>query len=271
MRGAAFSFVALVLGLASGASAQWLNYPDPRIPRTADGKPDLAAPGPRDSSGRIDLSGVWASIAPPQRVVTNERNPTTDGAPPSFLNIENFLVEGSSVQMLPAAEQLYKARRAADSGGRPSERCLPHGIPDAMLIPGQTFKILQSPAGMAILFEEFNIYRQIATDGRAHPKEMAPTWLGYSVGRWEGDTLVVETKGFNDQTWLDDWGHPHTEALRTVERFRRLDVGRMELLVTVEDSKAYRVPFTIRLNLRLLPDTDLIEHFCENEKFASKK
>jgi len=203
--------------------------------------------------------------------VTHEKNPLTGGEPPPFLNIENFLVEGSSFTMLPAAQELYRARRAADSDGRPTERCLPHGIPDAMLIPDQPFKILQSPAGMALLYEEFNVYRQVAMDGRSHPNEMVPTWLGYSVGRWDGDTLVVETKGFNDQTWLDDWGHPHTDAMRTIERFHRLDVGRMELLVTIEDAKAYRVPFTIRINLRLLPDTDLIEHICENEKFASKK
>jgi len=140
-----------------------------------------------------------------------------------------------------------------------------------MLIPGQPFKILQASQGMAILYEEFNYYRQIATDGRSHPKELAPTWFGYSVGKWDGDSLVVDTRGFNDQTWLDDMGHPHSDAMRTTERFRRIDFGHMELLVTIDDPRSYREPFTMRIDLRLIPDTELIEHICENEKFASKK
>jgi len=199
-------------------------------------------------------------------VTATGHDATVDAARPPFLNIENFLVPKASLVMLPEADQIYRARIAAGGRGRPSERCLPHSIPDAMLIPEQTFKILQSPAGTAILYEEFNYYRQIATDGRTHPKELAPAWFGYSVGKWDADTLVVDTRGFNDQTWLDDIGHPHSDAMQTIERFRRIDVGHMELLVTVNDPKSYRQPFTIQVNLRLLPDTDLIEHICDNEK-----
>jgi hypothetical protein len=263
--------VIIAMTLGPGAFAQWLTYPDPGIPRGADGKPNLTAPVSRDRDGRVDLSGVWTSIAPRALLVEAARDPTTNGAPPPFLNIENFLLPGSSLVMLPEAERLYRARIAASGAGRPSERCLPHGIPDAMLIPEQTFKILQSPHGMAILYEEFNYYRQIATDGRSHPKELAPTWFGYSVGTWDGDTLVVDTRGVNDQTWLDDVGHPHSDAMRTTERFRRINVGQMELLVTIDDAKSYRQPFTVRIDLRLLPDTDLIEHICDNEKFASTR
>jgi hypothetical protein len=254
---------------ASSVSAQWPQYRDPTIPRTADGKPDLSAPVPKTADGKPDLSGIWMNVPPPAPASGAVRAAPGALSPP-FMNIENFVVPGSAIAMLPEAERVYRERRRVESAGRPSERCLPHGIPDAMLIPGQPFKIVQTPRLTLILYEEFLNFRQVFTDGRPHPTDPNPAWLGYSTGKWDGDTFVVETTGFNDQTWLDDNGHPHTSALRTTERFRRLDVGRMELRITVDDAKAYAKPWTVQLNLRLAPDTDLIEDVCDNEKDAAR-
>jgi hypothetical protein len=146
---------------------------------------------------------------------------------------------------------------------------LTSGIPDAML-PGVPFKFVETPGLTLILYEEFNQYRQIFTDGRAVPRNPQPTWFGYSIGKWEGDTSVVETTGFNDQTWLDDSGHPHTDAMRTTERFRRRDFGHMDLTVTIDDPKAYTKPWSVSIRLDLLPDTELMEFICENEKDSGR-
>ena len=132
------------------------------------------------------------------------------------------------------------------------------------------FKFVQTPGLTFILFEEFNHFRQIFTDGRPFPdNDSQPTWLGYSIGKWDGDTFAVDSTGFNDQTWLDDSGHPHTDALRTTERFHRRDFGHMDLIVTIDDPKAYTKPWSVSIPLQLLPDTELIEDICENERDAS--
>ncbi len=145
---------------------------------------------------------------------------------------------------------------------------MPHGVPDAMTVVGIPFKILQMPGVTILLFEEFHKYRQIHTDGRQLPVDFGqPAWYGYSIGRWEGDTFVVETGGFKEGSWLDNSGHPHTEALRTTERFRRVDFGHMEVDVTIDDAKAYSRPWksdTMRFTLQ--PDTELLEHLCENNR-----
>jgi len=135
-----------------------------------------------------------------------------------------------------------------------------------MVIPGVPLKIVQSPGLTLILYEEFARFRQIFTDGRQFPSDLNPAWMGSSVGKWEGDTLVVETRGFNDQSWLDDFGHPHTEALKTAERFHRINVGELEVLITIDDPNSYTKPWTVKIDLRLLPDTDLIEDVCDNER-----
>jgi hypothetical protein len=263
--------VSTVLMIGSGlslSSAQWIHYPTPGLPRAADGKPNLSAPAPRLPNGMPDLAGVWGSVRPEKAVAPNFAGvPGSEGTPP-FMNVENFLTADSSIVMLPDAAALYKEHGRLLGAGRPSERCLPHGIPDAMLIPAALFKIVQTQGLTLILFEEFNHYRQIFTDGRPFPGELSPAWLGSSIGRWEGDTFVVETAGFNDQTWLDDSGHPHSDALKTTERFRRLNAGSMELLITFTDPKMYAKPWTIRLNLRLVADSDLIEDVCDNERDA---
>ncbi len=241
-------------------SAQWIHYGTAGLPRTKDGRPNLTAPTPRTADKKPDLSGVWVSTLPPRRV--QAENP----AEPTFLNIENFLLPGSSMEMLPPAVAIYQEHRRVFSADRPSEKCLPHGIPDGMVIPGVPMKFVQMPGLFLILYEEFARFRQIFTDGRPLPEELNPAWMGSSIGRWDGDTLVVETAGFNDRTWLDDYGHPHSDALRTVERFRRVDVGHMDVDITFNDPKYYAKPFTTRVQMQLMPDTDLIEDVCDNEK-----
>jgi hypothetical protein len=246
----------IILFFTATASGQWLDRPDPTTPRMADGKPNLSAPAPKKADGRPSLAGIWVRVP-------LDLPPRPFGTPNT---LSDRLVDGSSIAMQPWAEALFKERSEKNlGGGRPSERCLPHGIPDAML-PGALFKFIETPGVTLLLYEEFNHYRQIFTDGRPFPDDPQPTWFGYSVGRWEGDTFVVETRGFNDQTWLDDSGHPHTEAMHTTERFRRKDFGHMDLIVMIDDAKAYAKPWSVSIPLQLLPDTELIEDVCDNER-----
>lgn len=165
------------------------------------------------------------------------------------------------------ADTLFRNRMRGQGAGRPSSKCLPHSIPDAMLI-GAVFKIVQNPRLTLILYEEFNHYRQIFTDGRSLPDDPNPSWFGSSVGKWDRDTFIVTTVGFNDRSWLDDHGHPHSEFMRTSERFRRIDFGHMEMKLTVDDPKIYPEPWTATIQFRLIPDSDLIENICENERDA---
>jgi len=248
---------ALVISTFSQAPAQWQQRKDPATPRTAAGKPNLTAPAPKTVDGKPDLSGIWEREPAP-----NEPKSNPAGLPGS---LQYFLPKGTEIPMRPAAAELFKQRAASLGAGRPSQRCLPHGIPDAMLYGGP-FQLVQTPKMALILYEEFNHFRQIYTDGRTLPVDSQPTWFGYSTGKWDGDAFVIETRGFNDQTWLDDTGHPHTEALHTTERFQRRDFGHMDLLVTIDDPKAYTKPWSVSIPHKLLPDTDLIESICENEK-----
>jgi hypothetical protein len=227
---------------------QWVNFPLPNTPRTADGKPNMTAPVPKSRDGKPDLSGLW-------------RNP--DG---KYLN--NIAADGIEVPFQPWAAALYKDRQENFSKDRPSGRCLPHGIPDAMLVPATPFKIVQTPGVTLILYENQGHYRQVFTDGRGFPKEMESTWLGYSIGKWEGDTFVVETRGLNDQTYLDDGGHPHSEVFHSVERFRRRDFGHMDIQFTIDDAKAYTRPWNVTIHFELFPDNEIMESVCENERDA---
>lgn len=251
-------------GLAACATAQWIHYPAPGTPRTKDGKPNLSAPAPK-TRGKPDLSGIWESVPPEKGKSAAPGDNSLEDL--NFFDVENFLPDGDRISMTPEAEALYRQRQQNLGSDRPSSRCLPHGIPDAMLIPAD-FKIVQDPGLTLILYEEFNHYRQIFTDGRSHPADPNPAWFGYSIGKWDRGTFVVDTVGFNDKSWLDDHGHPHTDALHTVERFRRRDYGHMELQVIIDDPKAYTKPWTAILQLRLLADTELIEDVCDNERDA---
>jgi hypothetical protein len=238
--------MAIAFALAAPVSAQWINVPLPGTPRTADGKPNLAAPAPTTPDGKPDLSGIWRA------------------AEGKYL--QNITADLPAVPFQPWAAALYQQRFDSLAKGRPTERCLPHGIPDAMMVRSGPWKIVQTPGVTLILYEEMNHYRQVFTDGRGFPKDPTPAWFGYSIGKWEGETFVVNTTGFNDQTWLDDPGHPHTDALHVSERFRRRDFGHLEIEITIDDAKAYTKPWTVTARFDLLPDTELIENICENEK-----
>jgi hypothetical protein len=248
-----------VIGTMS-ASAQWLVYRTPGMPRTADGKPDLSAPAPKTADGKPSLSGLWVRVRNPrERVTALAMGP----------NLEDFMRPGEKIPpLLPAAEEIHRQRMANFMADRPSAHCLPHGIPDQWLI-GNPVKIVQDPGLTIILYEQNTHYRQIFTDGRPHPPATSPAWLGYSIGRWEGDWFVVDTRGFNDKSWIDDSGRPHTEALHTVERFRRRDFGHMDLEIIIDDPQAYTKPWSFPLEFQFLPDTEIIEDVCENEKDAA--
>jgi hypothetical protein len=236
--------------------AQWVDYPTAGTPRTADGKPNLSAPAPKTREGKASIAGIWTRVAP-------KLPPRPAGAPN---DLTDWLMPGSEIQMQPWAQTLFHERAEKNLGaGRPSERCLPHGIPDGML-PGVIFKLIETPGVTLLLYEEFNHFRQIFTDGRSFPKDQPPAWLGYSIGKWEGNNFLVQSQGFNDQTWLDDSGHPHTEAMRTTETFHRIDFGHMDLTVTINDPKAYLEPWSVSIPLLLLPDTELLEDVCDNER-----
>jgi len=244
--------------MAASAAAQWIHQPTPGIPRTADGKPNLSAPAPKAADGKPDLSGIWVRI-----------HPANAPSGPEFGNtVTYYMPAGAAVQFQPWALELFNKRRYQDLGAnRPSEHCLPHGIVGAML-PNTPFKMVQTPGLTMLLYEQFNQYRQIFTDGRSHPQDPNPAWWGYSIGKWEDGTFVVDTAGFNDKTWLDDSGHPHTEAMRSIERFRRMDFGHMNLEITIDDPKAYTKPWSVFIPLELMADTEMIEDVCDNEKDA---
>jgi hypothetical protein len=244
-----FSLMIVMTVLAATLEAQWLKVPTPGIPRTADGRPNLTAPAPRTAAGTPDLSGIW------QR--PRGSKPPTGG--------NDGIATGVQVLFQPWAEALYKERALNNSKGTPSERCLPHGITKAVSVP-EPFKIMQTADLILILHEEFNHYRQIFMASGSVPGNRPPRWLGYSVGKWDGDTLVIDTTGFVDETWLDFRGHPATDALHLVERYRRMDFGHLQIEFTIDDPKAYVKPWNVTMSFELLPDTELIEHLCENEK-----
>jgi hypothetical protein len=261
----------LLAALSTCAPAQWLNYPTPGVPRTQDGKPNLTAPAPRTADGKPDLSGVWMhernSLAEMKRLfgenvgATNVPGMEVETVSKYAVNIlVDFKPEESP--MRPEAAEIFR-RRA--TGLEERGTCLPVGVPLGSLL-SEPFKIIQSPRLMAVLFED--THRQIYTDGRVLPTEFAqPSWLGYSTGKWDGDTLVVETAGFNDKTWLDVIGHPHSEALRITERYRRRDFGHLNAEMTFDDPKMYTRPFTIKVSYELQANSDIFEYFCdENEK-----
>jgi len=240
------SLLALILVLVSvPAGAQWLNHRTDGIPRNADGSPNLTAPTPKTHDGKPDISGLWMP------------NPGYIG------NIARDLKE---VPFQPWSAKLYAERRETQSKDDPTGRCVVGGVPRSNAVP-YPFKILNVPGMTVILYEAVHSYRQIFTDGRELPKDPNPAWFGYSVGKWEGNDFVVTTAGFNDNVWLDNFGHPATENLRVTERFRRKDFGHMDIEITMDDPKTYTQPWTITLPLTLQADTELLEYMCnENNR-----
>lgn len=262
----------LILALALSIQAQWLNHPTPGAPRTKDGKPNLSGPAPKASNGKPDLSGVWlAEPTPPSELakLLPPGDPVTalgEGPPNKYLlNILGDFKPGEE-PIRPEAATIFKARFDAMGKDIPTSHCLPASVPLGHLLP-IPYKLVQTPGLVVTLHEWDTSFRQIFTDGRSLPADPQPSWLGYSVGKWEGDTLVVETAGFNDKSWLDAFGHPHSEALRVTERFRRRDFGHLDVQITIDDPKTYTKLFTVKFTEVLMPDTDLIESYCaEHEK-----
>lgn len=257
--------VLLLLTTAAAVPAQWAKQRDPSVPSLRDGTPNLSAPTPRTANGKPDLSGVWENVRDPwpKGVIAVEGDDFT--APRFFLNVTADM-KPEDVQMEPWAEALLKERRQSSGVADPAARCGPVGIP-ALNASYPPYKIIQTPRLLLILYEYHGTYRQIFLDGRKSIPDPNPTWMGYSTGRWAGDTLVVDTVGFHDLGWLDRQGHPHSDALQVIERFRRRDAGHLEIEVTVDDPKTYRKPIVWKQQVTLMPDEDLLEYFCEeNEK-----
>ena len=227
--------------------AQWLNYPTPGIPRAADGKPDLAAPAPRTPDGRPDLSGLWNKISPKY-----SRNIAADLKPGDIA---------------PWARALVDERRENLGKDYMNVLCVPLGpgySTDADSTGAEMMKIVQTPSLIIILNPDLT-YRQIFMDGRPLESAPNPSWMGYSVGHWDGDTLVVESNGFNDRTWLDHDGHPHSEALRVTERYHRRDFGNLNVEVTLSDPSIYAHPWTVNVRAELAADTELLEWVCNED------
>jgi hypothetical protein len=257
-RGGVLMLAMLLLGVP--AQAQWLGYPAKNIPRNADGSPDLSAPVPRTTGGTVDLSGVWEAANGGDAPGGIENS----GAPRYLLNVMRDFK--GAVPFQPWAAKLFEQRQANKLRDNPMIRCLPAGVP-RLVAYTHPYKIVQTGDLIVIMYESQTLFRQIFMDGRLHPKDPEPTWLGYSIGRWDGDTLVVETIGFNDKTWLDGMGHPHSDAMKVTERFRRRDAGHMDIEVVIDDPKAYTQPIRYVQPQALLPDGDLIEYICnENAK-----
>lgn len=238
---------ALTALLSAPVAAQWINYPTPGIPRLPDGKPNLSTPTPRTADGKPDLSGVWRA-----------------GRTGDYGYDYNVTRNLKPEDLRPWAQALRLQRVQDFRKDSPLAHCLPVSVP--FLNFRGLSRIVQTPGLIVILHESPNSpHRTIFTDGRELPKDPNPTWLGYSVGRWEQDTLVVTSAGFNDMGWLDVGGHPQTEDLKITERYRRRDFGNMEYELTIDDPKAFAKPFTLRADKTLAPDTDLLEDICENE------
>jgi len=230
---------ATILAMTLPLAAQWLKYPAPGIPRTPDRKPNLTAPAPRTPDGKPDLTGLW------QRVLAKyEQNVAADLKPEEIQPWARTLVEERT-------EDLQK-----DS---PTAHCLPLG--PSYSTSARMAKIVQTP-GLIVMLDEDLTYRQIFMDERPLETDPIRSWMGHSVGRWEGDTLAVDSFGFNDRSWLDHDGHPHTESLRMTERYRRRDFGHMDVEITLNDPQVYARPWTVKLSAVLTPDTDLLEAVC---------
>jgi hypothetical protein len=241
--------VTLIAGaLSAPASAQWRNLPSDGVPRGADGKPDLSAPAPKTKDGKPDLSGIYS---------TNIR----------YFNNLAVDIGLDNVPMTPEARKIQAARATGLLGyEEPDAHCLPQGVPKINMAP-VPFKIVQTDNLVVLVYEAFNLWRQVFLDGREWADDLNPSWLGYSKGHWEGDTLVVETRGLNGKQWLDHGGLPASEKLTVIEKFRRPNFGRLDIELTINDPTYYTKPWTVMTNARRLSNTELFEFICnENEK-----
>jgi hypothetical protein len=269
--------VIAALLLPIGVNAQWLNYPDKGIPRLKDGKPNLSAPTPRGANGKPDLTGVWAHELTPvaefKRMLGASYEAESQAA---LIGMELESVHKYALNILadfdpkesplrPEAEALMKQRAAARQVDNVCHG--EYGWPVAGLL-AEPFKFVQAPKETMILYEVDGLHRQIFTDGRQFPATFEfPAYLGYSTGHWEGDTFVVESRGFNDRTPLDAIGHPRSEDMHVTERFRRRDFGHLDTEMTFDDPRMYSRKFSVKVGYELVADNDIFEMFCgQNEK-----
>ena len=241
---------AFVLAGAAAVDAQWLNLPTPGLPRLPDGKPDLTAPAPRAPDGKPDLSGLW----------------NNDGGDRYYNNIA---VDLATSDVAPWAHALFVKRQPEFAKNSMETQCLPLG-PAYLTSRYREFRIVQTPALIVLAFND-GMHREIFMDGRSLEEDPNPTWMGYSVGRWEGDVLVVESNGYTDRSWLDYGGHPHTEDLRITERYTRRNVGRIDVQVTMVDPTAYLKPITFSMPIALQADTEMLEAVCENHHASRER
>jgi hypothetical protein len=271
------ALAALLAAAFTSAFAQWPDYPTAGVPKTADGKPNLTGPVPRTADKHPDLTGLWEYYRdrtleptpppPPPRDASLGLSIVAPGSNP-FFNIGYGMPGG--LPFTPWALALRKSRAADNNKDNPDAHCLPLGLMQLHLHP-QPRKMIQTPGVLEIIYEANSGLRQIFTDGRPLPgKDVQPWWYGYSVGHWDGDTLVVETTGFRDDVWLDVEGSPLTNSGKMTERFKRPDYGHLEIEITVEDPKAYTKSWTVKVHQKIMLNTDLIEFVCqENEKDAA--
>jgi hypothetical protein len=250
---------AVVCLLQAATQAQWLNYPTPGIPRLADGKPNMNAPAPLTPDGKPDITGIWNQCA--------QGGGGCPGGERLFFDLARGL-PASDVQMTPWAAAVQARRERRKGVDDPFGYCLPPGVPRINFTLGAV-KILQTPRETVFLHETAvgSVFHQAFTDGRPLPTVTEPTWLGYSVGRWDAGTFVVESTGFRDGGWLDtNKGHPNSDALRVTERFRRVDFGHLNVAITIDDQKAYLKPWTATVTMVYQPDAELLESFCDNHE-----
>jgi hypothetical protein len=241
---------ALVLSLsAAPSSAQWLNAPEADVPRTADGRVDMEAPPPRLASGRVDLQGIWM--------------------PDDNRYIRDLALDlgDDKVPYRPWARRLFDERKdGSHSREDPDAHCLAQGVPKINFV-SYPWKVIETSNSIAILYETFNYWRQIFTDGREVDVNAKPAWMGYSTGTWDGDTFVVETTGFNGKAWLDQLGRPTTDQLHVTERFTRTSFGHMTIEVTIDDPGAYTERWSASQVVHLRPGWEPLEFICgENNK-----
>jgi len=268
--------VSIVAALVTAAlvciEAQSLNYRDPSIPRTSDGRPNLSAPAPR-LNGKPDLSGVWQAERTPVSEFVRVLGPGLPEIQPDLNDITKHVlnvfwdVPPAEWPLRPDASALTDQRQKS---GRdfPTAYCQPSSLPAALLIT--EFKMVQAPRQIVVLPGNGDPPRQIYTDGRSLPKDAEPSWMGSSVGRWQGETLVVDTSGFKESAWLDGFGHPRSDAMHITERYRRRDFGHIDLELTFDDPKYYTRPFGFKTTLTLLPDTDVLEYVCTENQRANR-
>jgi hypothetical protein len=255
--------------VSTSVAAQWIYYPTEGVPRTEDGRVDMAAPAPRLPDGKSDFSGIWTTAEPNGRPVAADApgDPTNITASRQMANIGVDL-PGGRLPYQPWLVPIVEERTANQAIDDPHIRCFPDNFIRAYGLP-HLLKFVHKP-GLLVVLNEMNAgYRQVFTDARPLPEDPKPQIQGYSSARWDGDTLVVDTIGLSDDTWIDWNGSVVTTAARVREEIRRPDFGHLEVRITVDDPVAYTEPWTVTLRERIVVDTDLIDEIClENEKFA---